>query len=471
MSEWTRHGRRLHIMRAAPQSAVILAAGLGTKMWPYGVTCPKACLPVGAKPLIAHQIEWLQAAGMADITVVSGHLGQRVRSVAEGFSGVRMVDSSPTGTADAVLATFGGHLQKPVLVVYGDILFAPRSLSALLEAHRHSLRSATALVAPAGSRPRDWIGAELGDGVLRRAVGHGGCGWRLAGLFCLEPAFEPYLRRNPGLLTAVPVGGMPPQEADLAASLNLWIEEGGEVGVVQAEGMHVDLDKPWHILEANRAYLAYRMDGLRSHSLAEGASIHPQAIVEGYVELGPGSSIGPGAIVHGNAILGHNSTVGYGAILAGNCLIGDNTRVLHTCYISGHSTVGNRCKVDHAAEISGVLMDGVYAVHYSELAGVIGTSTDIGAATVCGTLRFDDDTTLHRVKGRRELPESGANSSYIGEFCRTGVNAILMPGVKVGPYSCVGPGVILYDDLPERTLVLAEQTLTRKTWGPERYGW
>ena len=43
--------------------------------------------------------------------------------------------------------------------------------------------------------------------------------------------------------------------------------------------------------------------------------------------------------------------------------------------------------------------------------------------------------------------------------------------VKVGAYSCVGPGVILYEDLPERKVILARQELVIKEWGPERYGW
>jgi bifunctional UDP-N-acetylglucosamine pyrophosphorylase/glucosamine-1-phosphate N-acetyltransferase len=86
-------------------------------------------------------------------------------------------------------------------------------------------------------------------------------------------------------------------------------------------------------------------------------------------------------------------------------------------------------------------------------------------------LRFDDGETVHKVLGRREIPHVGANASYIGDFSRTGVNAILMPGVKVGAYCCVGPGVVLYDDLPHRTLVLVRQDLERREWGPERYGW
>ena len=106
-----------------------------------------------------------------------------------------------------------------------------------------------------------------------------------------------------------------------------------------------------------------------------------------------------------------------------------------------------------------------------EFYGVIGTGTDLGAATVCGTLRFDDGDTEHRVKGRRERPQKHANAAFIGDYARTGVNAIIMPGRKVGVYSIVGPGVILAEDLSDRTVVMARQEQERKAWGPERYGW
>jgi bifunctional UDP-N-acetylglucosamine pyrophosphorylase/glucosamine-1-phosphate N-acetyltransferase len=65
----------------------------------------------------------------------------------------------------------------------------------------------------------------------------------------------------------------------------------------------------------------------------------------------------------------------------------------------------------------------------------------------------------------------GANVAYFGDYTRTGVNAIIMPGVKVGAYSCVGPGVVQSEDLPHNTVVLVEQQTVRKEWGPNRYGW
>jgi bifunctional UDP-N-acetylglucosamine pyrophosphorylase/glucosamine-1-phosphate N-acetyltransferase len=86
-------------------------------------------------------------------------------------------------------------------------------------------------------------------------------------------------------------------------------------------------------------------------------------------------------------------------------------------------------------------------------------------------LRFDDGETAWRSKGRTEVPPFAANAAYLGDYSRTGVNAILMPGRRVGVYSCVGPGVVLYEDLPDRTMVSVRQELETRPWGPERYGW
>lgn len=61
----------------------------------------------------------------------------------------------------------------------------------------------------------------------------------------------PYLEANPGIMSTVPVGGMPPVEAELAESLQCFVDAGHPIAAVMADDDFVDLDKPWHILEAN----------------------------------------------------------------------------------------------------------------------------------------------------------------------------------------------------------------------------
>ena len=40
--------------------AIILAGGLGTRLQPYTTFLPKPMLPLGGKPILEHEIEWLK---------------------------------------------------------------------------------------------------------------------------------------------------------------------------------------------------------------------------------------------------------------------------------------------------------------------------------------------------------------------------------------------------------------------------
>ena len=74
--------------------------------------------------------------------------------------------------------------------------------------------------------------------------------------------------------------------------------------------------------------------------------------------------------------------------------------------------------------------------------GVIGENTDIGAGTVCGTLRFDDNKTQHNINGKKQTHEANSNAIFLGDYTRTGA------------YSLVGPGVVLSKDLPSKNQYL-----------------
>jgi len=289
-------------------------------------------------------------------------------------------------------------------------------------------------------------------------------------VYAFRPEALAFLRDNPALMR-VGVGGMPPVEAEIAQSLQMMVDEGETVAVIDAPGFHVDLDKPWHILEANGRVIGAMAAALEGHQIDPTARVHDGADIGGRLVLGPGAVIGNRVVVDGDLWLGAGAKALNGAIVHGHAVIGQGTVVRDYCQIGGGSSLGARGVYGHGAEFSGVALDTVYCYHYCEIWGVVGQAVDFGAATVCGNLRFDDRDTVWRIKGRPEIPTTAANAAYFGDFCRTGVNAIIMPGRRLGVYSICGPGVILHDDLPDRTMIMVAQQVTTRPWGPERYGW
>ncbi|MBX3014902.1 MAG: NTP transferase domain-containing protein [Caldilineaceae bacterium] len=457
------------------QHAIILAAGLGRRFWPYSTVRQKAAFPIANIPAVRRLVDTLTELGIHQIQVVVGHGEASVRAALHGCAAPVTFVRQPglTGTASAVLAA-ATTLTDDFLVVAGDVVTDPQNIATLLQQFASEQPLAAALIQPLGNEsPHDWLGAYPHEGQLQGVEGHTrrGCRHRLCGIYAFRAAALPYLRDNPGMMSQVPVGGMPPVEAEIAQSLQMMIDEKQPVNAVETVGYHIDLDKPWHIDLANETVINAMHSQLTESVIPASARIHDGAELHGRVVLGEGCEIGNRVVIRGDLWLGDQSRVTNGAILEGHTVIGKQTIVQNYCQIGSHTTLGNRSHYGHGAEFSGVALDTVYCYHYMEIWGVVGQAVDFGAATVCGNLRFDDRETTWRINGRPETPTQAANAAYFGDFCRTGVNAIIMPGRRIGVYSVVGPGVVLYDDLPDRTMVTVKQELVTRPWGPERYGW
>jgi NDP-sugar pyrophosphorylase family protein len=488
------------------KAAIILAAGEGTRIWPYAVMRPKAMIPIANRPLISHSVEALERLSFEKIIVAAGRGAERIRNHFAHDQRVTVVDTAPAagtapgvdtaeraeapgaavppaasgdmqflpGTAFTLSKAAAGLSELEFLVLYADTIVDEQDLARLISvSKREGAGAPCALVYPLGEESsRDWVCCSIENNSVKEIAGHprGGFDYRFAA-FTVNRAFLPYLQANSGLFTEVQVGIMPPREAYLEMSLADFLRDGKTVGAVVGEGFFIDVDKPWHVLMANRSMNKKIAGALKRNSIAEGASIDPTASISGVVSLGKGSRIGRNVVIEGNVVVGEETIIENGAMLQGNNIIGNGCYIGNSCLVGEDTTIGNGCNVNHCAEVQGVVMDRVYLYHYMELSGVVGENTDLGAGTVCGTLRFDDGITTHRVKGRAETPPEFGNAAYLGDYCRTGVNAVIMPGRKVGVYSVVGAGVVLNEDIPDRTMVYTQQKLMRKKWGPERYGW
>lgn len=106
--------------------AMILAAGLGTRMRPLTDHCPKPLLTVAGKPLIVHHLERLAAAGITDIVInVSYRADQIVEALGDGRRfGVSLTfshETTPLETAGGLRHALPALGDAPFMLLNGDV--------------------------------------------------------------------------------------------------------------------------------------------------------------------------------------------------------------------------------------------------------------------------------------------------------------------------------------------------------------
>lgn len=147
--------------------AVILAAGLGTRLRPYTLETPKPLLPVRGRPIL----DWTLGAlprRVNRVIVAVNYLAEQIeaylRSQTHFAEWQTVRQTEPLGTGDAVRSCRDHIRSEQFLVMNGDDLYGAADLAALVE------HSAGVLTSPVDD-PRKWGIAFLRtDGTLEKLV-------------------------------------------------------------------------------------------------------------------------------------------------------------------------------------------------------------------------------------------------------------------------------------------------------------
>lgn len=124
------HAIEYHLGKALGPSikkAFILAGGRGIKMRPFTYEMPKTLIPVHGKPILEYTVEMLRVAGITDIVIFVGYLGEKIREhfgdgSRFGVSITYVAEKKEGGTA-VPLRDAKKHLTSgPFLMLYGDVL-------------------------------------------------------------------------------------------------------------------------------------------------------------------------------------------------------------------------------------------------------------------------------------------------------------------------------------------------------------
>ena len=115
-------------MKSNQLTAMIFAAGLGTRLKPFTLSAPKALFPVNGKPLLQRNIEYLKSFGISRFVINVHHFADKIIEFLDQNNnfGVEILISDET---DELLETGGGLLKakdllsgSPFLVMNSDIL-------------------------------------------------------------------------------------------------------------------------------------------------------------------------------------------------------------------------------------------------------------------------------------------------------------------------------------------------------------
>lgn len=110
--------------------AVILAAGQGQRLRPHTDTVPKALVRVHGKPIIEHTLAALRDAGVTNVSAVGGWKSETLELLGIPIHLNPRYDR--TNMVESLMCARSWLAGDDVLVVYGDVLFHPRVIRALV---------------------------------------------------------------------------------------------------------------------------------------------------------------------------------------------------------------------------------------------------------------------------------------------------------------------------------------------------
>jgi bifunctional UDP-N-acetylglucosamine pyrophosphorylase/glucosamine-1-phosphate N-acetyltransferase len=420
--------------------AVVLAAGEGVRLQPITATRPKHLIQVGGKPILEYCLDALKFSGVTEVIVVTHFMGEAIRQ----FFGdgeelglkidyVEQAEMLGTGNAVSVVEPY---IDGDFVLVYGDLLFAPEAAADVVRLYEAEKPAAVMAVVPV-EKPESYGVVELkNERLVKRIVEkpvavEAPSNLANAGLYVLSEEIFGKIKQ-----TKVSVRG----EWELTDALSLLIADGKSVLASKvSKADWIDVGRPWDLLEAN-CWALKRME----HK------------VYGVVE--------EGAHLVGPVTVAESARIRSGAYIEGPCFIGEGSDIGPNCYIRPCTSLGRNVRVGNACEVkNSIVMDGTHVGHLSYVGdSILCERCNLAAGTITANLRLDDGHVKMLVKGR--VVDTGRRKlgAILGDDVKTGINALLMPGVKVGANSWVGANFTVHRDVPADTIVLLEQDEKRR---------
>jgi bifunctional UDP-N-acetylglucosamine pyrophosphorylase/glucosamine-1-phosphate N-acetyltransferase len=421
----------------AKLAAVVLAAGLGTRM---RSETPKHLHPLLGRRLADWVVEAVRELGPEPLVVVASP------DASDAFEGVEVaVQREPRGTGDAAAAAreLLGGFEGDVLVVTGDAATITSDLlGRLIQTHRDEGAAATVLsfeLEEPGAYGRIIRGP---DGTLQAIVEARDAGENELALLEVNSSIYVFdsQRLWPALARLQPDNAQ--GELYLTDTVRDLAAAGERVAVYRAEdpaeceGVNTRAE-----LAAAAAVLRDRIN--HAHMLAGVTIVDPASTwIDPSVELEPDSTVQPFTVLRGSTTVAAGAEVGPHAV-AVDSEVGPGALVGPFCYLRPGTVLERDAKAGAFVEVKNSRLGaGVKASHQSYIGDAdIGEGTNIGAGNITANFPHQPG----RPKGRTK----------IGRNVRTGVHNAFVAPVEIGDEAWIGAGSVISKDVPAGSLAVA----------------
>jgi bifunctional UDP-N-acetylglucosamine pyrophosphorylase/glucosamine-1-phosphate N-acetyltransferase len=422
-----------HAMSKTKTAAVILSAGLGTRM---KSAIPKVLHPLAGRPMLAHLLAGLEPVGLDPVVVVTGEAMDAVTKAAAPHK--TAVQSEQLGTGHAVLAAKDalGTFSGDILVLFGaDPLIRPATIEAMLAAKKKNAIVVLGFESDAPGAYGRLVTADDGslDAIVeakdasaeQREISLCNSGvmlidgdniWGLLDRVGNDNAKGEYyltdiiaLAREDGLTSAVVLG----IEAEC-----LGIDDRADLAcaeaAVQNQLRRAAMDAGATLTDPDTVFFSF--DTILGQDVTIGAS----------VVFGPGVQVGDNVDIRAFCHI-------EGAKVADGAIIGPFTRLRPGADIAEDVHIGN------FVEIKNATIEAAAKVNHLTYVGDarVGAAANVGAGTI--TCNYDGFAKHH---------------TDIGKGAFIGSNVALVAPVKVGDGAVIGAGSVITKDVTADTLAV-----------------
>lgn len=406
---------------------ILLAGGKSSRFWPL---TNKMALPFLGESLISYQINVLQKTGFTNIVVVaSKELSIHIKNPQ-----IKVVLQEGEGMGAGVLSAKNEVMNKPVLVIIANDVVDQNLFQ----------------------KVADVINTNASQNLI---TGYQTDTYFPGGYLVLDGKKVARIHEKPG------AGNEPSNYVDFSShyftdgtklieylektkhvdpissyeeGMSLMMKDGIVFELLEYDGIWKVLKYPWHVLEV----MEYFLRGIKKSQISKSAQIHKTATLTGPIILEEGVWVMEYAKLVGPLYIGNNTIIGNHSLVRSS-MIGENSVVGFSSDVT-RSYVGKNCWF------------------HSNYVGdsVVGNDVGMGAGAILANLRLDEGNIPSLIKGEKINSHRNKLGAVLGESARIGVGAQLMPGVKVGKNSVIGPGVVLSSDVLDNKRCYVNQSYT-----------